>query len=195
MDKEEIKKTEFESIEETIRAWNEFFKDKPEPKNDEEDKKQQEEFYYWYNYVRKQRDTGKTPAEMYKETYGKEPPQNLPINSEEISRMINFEWGEDENDEPDDEGDEDEQMLSEATELADYMFDSSVWTTSKERLRDMSRREVSKHMFRLGFFMHAKYIGEQMETLAKEFQGKSKEEIDKIIENLKKDKWEKRDDK
>ena len=27
-------------------AWNDYFKDKPEPKDDEEDKKQQEEFYY-----------------------------------------------------------------------------------------------------------------------------------------------------
>lgn len=58
-------------------AWNEFFKDKPEPKNDDEDRKQQEEFHNWYNHVRKQSDTGKTPAEMYKEIYGKEPPKTI----------------------------------------------------------------------------------------------------------------------
>jgi len=33
------------AIEEFDSAWQEFFEDKPEPKNDEEDKKQQEEFY------------------------------------------------------------------------------------------------------------------------------------------------------
>ncbi|PIZ82538.1 hypothetical protein COX97_04335, partial [Candidatus Pacearchaeota archaeon CG_4_10_14_0_2_um_filter_05_32_18] len=43
-------------------AWQNFLKDKPEPKNDEEERKEQEEFHHWYNYVRKQSDTGKTPA-------------------------------------------------------------------------------------------------------------------------------------
>src|SRR3989344_5744523 len=62
------------AIEEFDSAWQEFFEDKSEPKDDEEDKKQQEEFYHWYNFVRKQSDTGKTPAEMYKEMYGEEPP-------------------------------------------------------------------------------------------------------------------------
>jgi len=72
-------------------AWEEYFKDKPNPKNDEEDKKQMGEFAYWYNHVRKQSDTEKTPAEMYKEVYGKEPPEKVL----EPSRMTNFEWGED----------------------------------------------------------------------------------------------------
>jgi hypothetical protein len=40
-------------------AWQEYFKDKPKPKNDEEERKEQEEFHHWYNYVRKQSDTGK----------------------------------------------------------------------------------------------------------------------------------------
>ena len=71
-------------------AWNEYFKDKPNPKTDDEEKKEQEGFYYWYNYVRQQSDTGKTPAEMYKERYGKESPKNPP----EQSRMMNFEWDE-----------------------------------------------------------------------------------------------------
>ena len=72
-------------------AWQEFFKDKPEPENDEEERKEQEEFHHWYNHVRKQSDTEKTPAEMYKEIYGKGPSKN-PV---EISRMMNFEWDED----------------------------------------------------------------------------------------------------
>jgi len=78
------------SVKEFDLAFHEFFKDKPEPKNDEEERKEQEEFIHWYNYVRKQSDTGKTPAEMYKEIHGKEPPKN----PTEVSRMMNFEWDE-----------------------------------------------------------------------------------------------------
>ena len=94
MDKEEIEREASRGMKEFDLAWNEFFKDKPESKDDDEDKKQQEEFYHWYNYVRKQSDTGKTTAEMYKEVYGKEPPKDFPISSNEPSRMINFEWDE-----------------------------------------------------------------------------------------------------
>ena len=97
-------------------AWQEFFKDKPEPENDEEDRKQQEEFYLWYNYERKQSDTGKTPAEMYKEVYGKEPPKEFPINVQEPSRMLNFEWDEENNEE--DYSEDDEEDLEEATKVA-----------------------------------------------------------------------------
>jgi len=71
-------------------AWGEYFKNKPKPKNDDEEKKQLEEFHHWYNNVRKQSDTGKTPAEMFKEIYGKEPPES----PTEVSRMMNFEWEE-----------------------------------------------------------------------------------------------------
>ncbi len=71
-------------------AWKEFFKNKPKPKTDEEDRKQQEEFIHWYNYERKQKDTGKTPAEIYREAYGKEPNKN----SKEQSRMFDFAWDE-----------------------------------------------------------------------------------------------------
>ncbi|MFH1365475.1 MAG: hypothetical protein ABIH28_02750 [archaeon] len=71
-------------------AWNEFFKKKKRPKKDEEDRKQQEEFMHWYNYVRKQTDTGKTPAEMFEEIYRKEPGSK----PKEPSRIMNFEWDE-----------------------------------------------------------------------------------------------------
>ncbi|MFW6283714.1 MAG: SEC-C metal-binding domain-containing protein [Minisyncoccales bacterium] len=78
-------------INEFNSAFEEYFKDKPKPKNDEEDKKQLEEFTFWYNNVRKQSDTGKTPAEMYKEKYGEEPPEK----PKKPSRMKNFEWDDD----------------------------------------------------------------------------------------------------
>src|SRR3989338_9191808 len=57
---EKIAMTEFDN------AWNEFFKNKQKPRSDEEDRTQQEEFHHWYNDVRKQSDTGKTPQEMGK---------------------------------------------------------------------------------------------------------------------------------
>jgi hypothetical protein len=47
-------------------AWEEFFKSKPRPRSDKEDRNQQEKFHHWYNNVRKQSDTGKTPKEMGK---------------------------------------------------------------------------------------------------------------------------------
>ena len=64
-----MKKAESPAIREYRIAFEEYFKDKP--KNAKESKKQMEEFVYWYNNVRKQSDTGKTPSEMYKEIYGK----------------------------------------------------------------------------------------------------------------------------
>ena len=67
-------------------AWKEFFRDRDKPENDDEEKKQMEKFIHWYNDVRKQSDTGKTPAQMYKEIYG--------IESKDEIRIMNFEWDE-----------------------------------------------------------------------------------------------------
>ena len=78
-------------------AWKEFFKDKPKPKNEKEEKKQFEDFTNWYNNIRKQSDTGKTPTEMYRDIYGEEPKKG----SNKASRITNFEWDEDYK-EPDD---------------------------------------------------------------------------------------------
>ena len=59
------------AIREYRMALNEFFNDKPKPKNEKERKKDMAEFVHWYNNVRKQSDTGKTPNEMWKEINGK----------------------------------------------------------------------------------------------------------------------------
>ena len=53
-----------EQIEEFEKAWDDFFKDKPEPESEEESLKQQEEFIEWYNTERKQSGTDMTPEEM-----------------------------------------------------------------------------------------------------------------------------------
>jgi tetratricopeptide (TPR) repeat protein len=80
------------ATEEFELAWKEFFKNKPKPKNDQQEKKELEDFTNWYNNVRKQSDTEKTPAEMYKEIYGKEPKEASDVSKP--SRMMNFEWDE-----------------------------------------------------------------------------------------------------
>ena len=67
-------------------AWKEFFRDKNKPENDDEEKEQMKEFINWYNNVRKQSDTEKTPAQMYKEIHG--------IESKEEIRIMNFECDE-----------------------------------------------------------------------------------------------------
>ncbi|HLC85633.1 MAG TPA: hypothetical protein VJH22_07630 [Candidatus Nanoarchaeia archaeon] len=61
------------AIREYRMALEEYFKGKSKPKDEKESKNQMEGFMYWYNNVRKQSDTGKTPAEMYKDVYGKSP--------------------------------------------------------------------------------------------------------------------------
>ncbi|MEK6927969.1 MAG: hypothetical protein AABX11_06060 [Nanoarchaeota archaeon] len=260
MNEDELKKEGLRSIKESDIAWEEFFKDKPKPQNDEEDKKQQEEFYHWYNYVRKQSDTGKTPAEMFKEIYGKEPPQNFPISSQQdTGRMMNFEWDDEYDDEDNDEfskeidnflnsvpkkcfsckeqillseedaqeferglcsgcyekmsesekdkvmqddkcyietnededdyfdeEEEDDQILKEVEDIADEMFEDSVWANSKEDVKAMSRRDSSQHMFRLGFYMHAKYSNYQMRELSRKMKNMSKEEMEELMNNINK---------
>ena len=64
MDEKELKEKLKKSIDEHELAWQEFFKDKPTPKNDDEQRQEIIEFGFWYNNVRPQTDTGKTPAQM-----------------------------------------------------------------------------------------------------------------------------------
>lgn len=151
-------------------AWQEFFKNKSRPKNDEEEKKEQEEFHHWYNYVRKQSDTGKTPAEMYKEIYGKEPPKN----PSEVSRMMNFDWDED--------YDEDQLIVDEAVKEADEIFEKEIWKEVKEEMKELNRKEACKSMFSLGFLTYMKVMDEQVES----FENKAKQNPKEFEEALKK---------
>ena len=151
-------------------GWKEYFKSKPKPKNDEEEKKQLEEFHYWYNNVRKQSDTGKTPAEMYKEIYGKEPLKN----PTEVSRMMNFEWDEDYN--------EDQLIIDEAVREADEIFEKEIWRETKEEMKELNRKEACKSMFSLGFLAYMKLMDEQVEN----FEKKAKQNPKEFDEALKK---------
>lgn len=64
MEEKELKEKFKKSVFEQDSAWEEFFRDKPCPKDDDEERQQMIEFTFWYNNVRKQTDAGKTPAEM-----------------------------------------------------------------------------------------------------------------------------------
>lgn len=114
-------------------AWQEFFKDKPKPKNDEEERKQHEEFGHWYNHIRKQSDTGKTPAEMYKEIYGEEPPKDLI----KPSRVMSFGWDED----------YDEELVGLIEELKEYDNDKGYkldYETVRKKLEPIINEIIKK---------------------------------------------------
>ena len=193
MNEKELKEESFKGMKEFELAWQEFFKDKPEPRTEEEDRKQQEEFHYWYNYVRKQSDTGKTPAEMYKEIYGREPPKNFPINSEEPSRMMNFDWDED-YDESDFDGDDElDNAQEEAVVIATKIFENS-WKRMKQEVEGVSKKEACKYSFILGFLDYMKMMDKKAEIIEKEMKNMSNEDIQKIIEGLKKKSEEKKDE-
>ena len=187
MNEKELKEEALKGVKEFELAWQEFFKDKPEPTNDEEEKKEQEEFYHWYNYVRKQSDTGKTPVEMYKELYGKEPPQGLPISSENPSRMMNFEWDED-YEEDIDEGDEKEDELDDAQEeavvIATKIFEDS-WKRIKQEVDGASKKEMCKYSFILGFLDYMKMMDQKAEIIKKKMENMTEEDLAKMISNFK----------
>ena len=187
MNEEDIKKEGLRGIKEFEMAWEEFFKDKPKPKSDEEDRKQQEEFYHWYNYVRKQSDTGKTPAEMYKEIYGKEPPEDFPKNSQEPSRFMNFEWDEDYNEDDFNEEDKEECELDDAEEegvsIANEIFDEN-WKKIKQEVEGQSKREACKYSFILGFLNYMRMMNKKAELIEKEMKNMSKEDTEKFIKKL-----------
>lgn len=179
MGDENIKKEGLRSIREFEMAWDEFFKDKPEPKNDDEDRKQQEEFHNWYNHVRKQSDTGKTPAEMYKEIYGKEPPKN----NQESSRVMNFGWDEDYNEDDFDEGDKLDDAEEEAVGIATKIFEDS-WKRIKREVEGVSKKEICKYSFILGFLDYMKMMDKKMEIIKKGMKSMSKKDIQEILDKL-----------
>ena len=184
MDKTDIENEAIQATKEFELAWQEFFKDKPEPTNDEEEKKEQEEFHHWYNYVRKQNDTGKTPAEMYKEVYGKEPPQGLPINSENPSKMMNFEWDEDYDENDSDDEKELDSAQEEAVVIATKIFEDG-WKNIKQEVEGTSKKEACKYSFILGFLDYMKMMDQKSEIIKKKMENMPEEELAKMINDFK----------
>ena len=185
MDKEDLKEEAPKGLKEFSLAWEEFFKNKPEPKDDDEDKKHQEELHQLYNYVRKQSDTGKTPAEMYKEIYGKEPPTSFPESSQEPSRMMNFEWDEYYDEGNFDDEDELDDAQEEAVVIATKIFEDS-WKRIKQEVEGQSKKDACKYSFILGFLDYLKMMDVKAEQIEKEMKNMSKEDIGKMIDKFKK---------
>src|SRR3989338_7411091 len=70
-----------------MNAMKEFFGENLNFMTPEEINAMSDDFMYWYNNVRKQPDTGKTPAQMSKEYYGTENPplpDKIMIGNEEL---------------------------------------------------------------------------------------------------------------
>lgn len=181
MNDEEMKKESLRSIEESEKAWQEFFANKPKPKNDDEDKKQQEEYCHWYNFVRKQSDTGKTPAEMYEELYGEEPKEHG--DEKRPSRMMYFGWdeySEDYNDERDalDEGQE------EAVSIATEIFENN-WKDIKRDVEGESKRDACRYCFIAGFLSYRDMMDKKSEFIEEQLKTMSKEDIEKLVEGIK----------
>ena len=141
------------AIKEYRLAFDEFFKDKP--KDEAEYKKRLHEFFHWYNNVRKQSDTGKTPAEMYKEAYGVEAPEPAELSEEDIK---------------------DEEI----DELREF-FDNELWSKMKKDLKDATKKEACFACFLAGTEVASKWLEEDIKNAEKAFEGKSPEEIGKII--------------
>jgi hypothetical protein len=75
----------------------------------------------------------------------------------------------------------DEMNVKELTEIADQMFNSQIWQISKEKMKDMSKREYSRHMFILGFVTQYKYMMYKIKDFEKDFKKMTPEEIQKLI--------------
>lgn len=180
---EEIRKEGLRSMKEFEMAWEEYFKNKPKPKSDEEDRKQQEEFHHWYNHIRKQSDTGKTPVQMYKEIYGREPPEN----PSEPSRMQNFYWDEDYEEDFDNEESELDNAEKEGVSIATEIFEEN-WKKIKEELEGQSKKESCKYSFILGFLNYMKLMDKKAKLIEKEMKNMSEEETKEFIKKLQEEK-------
>lgn len=146
-----------QAVKEYQQAFDKFFKDKPEPKDKEESKKMLEEFFHWYNNVRKQSDTGKTPAEMYKEAYGKEAPEAVELTEED---------------------DNEEQI-----EYLKEFFDNELWPNLKKDLKEATKKEACFISFLAGAEISEKMFEEDMKHAQKTFEKMTPEEIANIIKN------------
>jgi len=170
MNEEKVAQKEFDL------AWEEYFKDKSYPENGEEEKKELEEFYHWYNYVRKQPDTGKTPAEMYKEVYEEEPPKEVIKES----RMFNFEW--------DGSEEYEEEITKEAEEIVKETF-PKLWNGVKEDMKDCSKKETAERMYLFGILTYMRMIdlGDKEMKEKMEKSPEIRNMVDEIKKNLEKE--------
>jgi len=84
---------------------------------------------------------------------------------------------------------EDEDELDNAQEeaivIATEIFEDS-WKRIKQEIEGVSKREVCKYSFILGFLDYMKMMDKKAEQMEKEMKNMSKEEMEKLITNFKK---------
>ena len=147
-----------QAIKEYRQAFDEFFKDKSRPKDEEENKKMLEEFFQWYNDVRKQSDTGKTPAEMYKDIYGEEAPNPVDISDEE---------------------DFDQEEIEDMREF----FDKELWPKLKKDLKEATKKEACFLSFLAGTEVSNNMFKEEMKHAQETMKNMTSEEVAKMIKD------------
>ena len=150
-------KKESQAIKEYKQAFDEFFKDKPKPKDEEESKKGLDEFFHWYNNERKQSDTGKTPAEMYKEIYREEAPDLINLDEEDFS----------------------EEQEAEMREF----FDKKLWPKMKKDLKESTKKEACFLCFVAGTEIANNMFEEEMNHVQETFEKMSPEEMENMMKS------------
>jgi hypothetical protein len=122
------------AISEFNAGWKEFFSDKTQPENSNERQKQLEEFRLWYNTVRKQSDTQKTPQHMWDDQHGEE--RRFTADFEDDADLEETEF-----------------------QVAESMF-NILWKEDKHNLKELSKHELAKAMFIEGFLYYSNMIRE-----------------------------------
>ena len=150
-------KEESRAVKEYRQAFDEFFKDKPEPKDEEQNKKMLEEFFHWYNNIRKQSDTGKTPAEMYKKIYGEDASDPVNVTDE------NF----------------DQEEIEDMKEL----FDKELWPKLKKDLKEATKKEACFLSFLAGTEISNRMLEEEMKHAHETMKSMTPEEMMKMIKD------------
>lgn len=74
------------AIQEYEKALKEYFGDKSEFESGKEAEKKMKEFMHWYNFERKQSDTGKTPAQMWEDAYNEKPKEAVFVKEKKKSK-------------------------------------------------------------------------------------------------------------
>ena len=114
-----------------------------------------DEFFHWYNNVRKQSDTGKTPSEMYKEIYGQEAPDPVDMSDEE---NLNQE------------------------DMREF-FDKELWPKLKKDLKEATKKEACFFSFLAGTEISNRMLEEEMKHAHETMKSMTPEEMMKMIKD------------
>jgi hypothetical protein len=155
-------KEKSQAVKEYRHAFDEFFKNKPKPKDEEEHKKLLEEFFNWYNNIREQSDTGKTPGEMYKEIYGNESPEPVNVTEDDFDK-------------------------EEVEDIRNF-FDKELWPKLKKDLKEATKKEACFLSFLAGTEVSNNMFKEEMKHAQENIKNMAPEEVARKIKNGEKSK-------